>query len=300
MKPKVLSMFPILILILILAVSCNSSLTSTTSTTTTPITYSLSELKFKLLAAYPDYFWCDPDLYPIARPETEQQNAIDRFSDIKANLEEYSAILVYLNLPDKAEYTDAEKLLIYREHKKLQGVAQVIPATAGYTFSIRTGRNEGKTYQGTISELGVIKVTGETVSINTCPICLATGTLISTPEGPVQVEELQEGMVIYTVDITGKKIPGFISTIASVPVPSSFRITTITLNDGRVVSASFSHPTADGRVVGDLQVGDELDGGIVFSLTAELYTGFTHDILAEGGTGLYWANGILLKSTLLR
>jgi hypothetical protein len=297
MKPKVLT---ILILILILAVSCNGNLTSTTTAITTPVTYSLSELKYKLLAAYPDYFWCDPELYPIARPDTKQQNAINMFSDIRANQEEYSAILTHLNLPDKIEYSDAEKLLIYREHKTLQGAVQMMIASPDYAFTIRTGQNEGRSYQGTISALGVIKVTSELTSFNTCPICLASGTLISTPVGSIPVENFHEGMAIYTIDSTGKKTTGFISTIASVPVPSSFKITTVTLNDGRVVSASFSHPTADGRVIGDLQVGDELDGGTVVSLTAELYMGFTHDILPEGGTGLYWANGILLKSTLVK
>jgi hypothetical protein len=203
-----------------------------------------------------------------------------------------------LNLPDKTGYTDDEKLQIYREYKKLNGAVQVVPAVSGYTFTIRTGQNQGKTYQGTVSTAGVINVTGETTSINTCPICLAAGTLIDTPNGPVPVEQLQKGMVIYTQDSAGKKIAGVITTTASVQAPSSFKITTIVLDDGRTVSASPGHPTPDGRTIGDLKTGDNLDGGIVVSVTAEPYSGCTFDILSDGGTGLYRANGILLKSTL--
>jgi hypothetical protein len=78
--------------------------------------------------------------------------------------------LIHLNLTNKTGYTDEEKLQIYREHKKVQSAVQVMPATADFIFTIRTGQNQGKAYQGTISTLGVIKVTNETTSFNTCPV----------------------------------------------------------------------------------------------------------------------------------
>lgn len=277
-----------------------SSTTATTPipTTTTASTYSISELKYILLAAYPDYFWCDPDFYPVARPESELGNAIAQFTTIMANQEEFAAILNHLNLPGKAEYTDDEKLQIYREYKKLNGAVQVVSATPDYTFTIRTGQGQGKTYQGTISTVGVIKVTSETTSFNTCPICLAAGTLIDTPNGPIPVEELGKGMAIYTVDAGGNKVAAVILETASVLAPEGFQITHIVLSDGRTVSASPGHPTPDGRAISNLKVGDVLDGEIVASVAPVPYSGFTYDILPEGGTGLYWANGILLKSTL--
>jgi hypothetical protein len=300
MKPRVLALLAIFILTLSLPVACTSTPADTTSTTPMPTSYTLSQLKYRLLAAYPDYFWCDPDSYPVARPGAEQQKAIDQFAAISADHEEFSAILVRLNLANKTGFTDDEKLQVYREHKKLQGAVQVTPAAAGYTFTIRTGQNQGKVYEGTVSTLGAVKVTDEAASFNTCPICLAAGTLIDTPDGLIPVEELQAEMVIYTVDGAGNKIKGVISAKASVPAPLSFKITTIALSDGRTVTASPGHPAADGRVMGDLEVGDVLDGGTVVAVTSGLYTGSTYDILPNGGTGLYWANGILLKSTLVR
>jgi Tfp pilus assembly major pilin PilA len=276
----------------------NTTTTTTTGTTTTTSAYTISQLKYQLLAAYPDYFWCDPDLYPVARSGVEQQNAIDQFAAIEANREEFTAILQHLNLPVKTAYTDDEKLQIYREYKKLNGVVQVVAAASGYTFTIRVGQNQGETYQGTIAANGLITVTSTTPGINTCPICLAAGTLIDTPDGPVPVEELLKGMMIYTQDVTGKKIVGVITAAASVQSPTSFQITRIALNDGRSVATSPGHPTTDGRTIGELKVGDTLDGGIIASVTAVPYSGYTFDIFPDGGSGFYWANGILLKSTL--
>ena len=284
-----------------LELSNPTSITTTTTpipTTTTASTHSISELKYILLAAYPDYFWCDPDFYSVARPGSELGNAIAQFATIIANQEEFAAILNHLNLPSKAEYTDDEKLQIYREYKKLNGAVQVVSATPDYTFTIRTGQGQGETYQGTITTAGVIKVTSETTSFNTCPICLAVGTLIDTPNGPIPVEELGKGMAIYTVDASGNRIAAVISETASVPAPEGFQIIHVVLSDGRTVSASPGHPTPDGREISDLNVGDVLDGEIVISVTPVPYSGFTYDILPEGGAGLYWANGILLKSTL--
>jgi hypothetical protein len=307
MNMRIRAIFLFAIFAAVLLMSCQKTTTNTTTnatstttagTTTSTSAYTISQLKYQLLAAYPDYFWCDPDFYPIARSGVEQQNAIDQFAAIQANREEFTAILTHLNLPDKANYTDDEKLQIYREYKKLNGAVQVTAAASGYTFTIRIGQNQGETYQGTIATNGLITVTSTTPSINTCPICLAEGTLIDTPNGPVAVEELRKGMVIYTQDLTGKKIAGVITATASAQSPTSFQITRIALNDGRVVSASPGHPTTDGRTIGGLKVGDTLYGGIVVSVTAVPYGGYTFDILPDGGTGFYWANGILLKSTL--
>lgn len=303
---RVVAVFLFAIFAAVLLMSCQKTTTPATTTTptitvtntTTTVAYTFSELKYKLLAAYPDYFWCDPDLYPIVRSGVEQQNAIDQFAAITANQEEFTAILCHLTLADKAGYTDDEKLQIYREYKKLNGAVQVTATASGYTFTIRVGQNQGETYQGTITANGVITVTSTTPSINTCPICLAEGTLIDTPNGLVPVEKLQKGMIIYTQDSTGKKIAGVITAAVSVQSPTSFQIIRIALNDGRSVSASPGHPTTDRRTIGELKVGDYLDGGIVAAVTAVPYNGYTFDILPDGGSGFYWANGILLKSTL--
>ena len=59
------------------------------------------------------------------------------------------------------------------------------------------------------------------------------------------------------------------------------------------------HPLTDGRRAGDLAAGDVYDGAVVFSSDRVVYTGGrTFDVLPAGQTGFYWANGVLLASTL--
>ena len=50
---------------------------------------------------------------------------------------------------------------------------------------------------------------------------------------------------------------------------------------------------------GTLEVGDMVDGSNVALWTLEPYSGGrTYDLLPAGASGTYWANGILLASTL--
>jgi hypothetical protein len=258
------------------------------------------QLEYRLLAAYPDYFWCDPDYYPIAREGQEQQNAIDQFSAIQANQQEFQAILDYLSLGAKSSYTDEEKLLIYRQHKRLTRIIQMTAGASGsFTFSLRTGEGQGLKIDGTVSATGAIKVTSSTTSFNTCPICLAAGTLIGTPDGPLAVESVKVGTMVWTLDASGNRVAVPVIETHSTAVPAGFQMVKVTLSDGRVVTASPGHPTSDMRALGDYVAGDTLDSAVVISAErVPNETGATYDILPAGGTGPYWADGVLLLSTL--
>jgi len=96
------------------------------------------------------------------------------------------------------------------------------------------------------------------------------------------VEKLQQGMMIYTQDDAGKKIAGVITATASAQSPTSFQIIRIVLNDGRIVSASpaIHYRRADNRRIESRRY---LDGGIVASVTAVPYSGYTFDILPKAG-----------------
>ena len=109
------------------------------ATTTTAVTYSLPELEYRLFSQF-DVFWCDPDFYPIARPESELASARAQFPTIKANETEFSAILNYLSLDRKDSYTDEEKLLIFRQHKKLTLAVQ--NAAPAEQLGSATGSNQ--------------------------------------------------------------------------------------------------------------------------------------------------------------
>jgi hypothetical protein len=71
------------------------------------------------------------------------------------------------------------------------------------------------------------------------------------------------------------------------------------LADGRELLVSPGHRTADGRQAGDLKIGDQLDGSNITTWELVPYAdGRTYDLLPAGATGFYWANGILMASTI--
>jgi Hint domain-containing protein len=258
-----------------------------------------SELKYILLARYPDFFFCDPDYYPIAR-EDEGKLALERFPGIQASVEEFQAILNHNGLGGLAFFSDDQKLLIYREHKKL---AAIFFELAGdeYRFSLRTANQnqQGFNIQGSIDGKGKVMVLSREPAIATCPICLSVHTLVDTPGGEVAVEDLRPGDPVWTMDEARERVPAVILKMVRVAVPAGQPMVHVVLDDGRELWASPGHPTADGRRLGDLRVGDMLDGGRLALVETAPYNGLaTFDLLPSGGTGLYWADGILMGSTL--
>ena len=310
MKQTRLSGFWVLILILIMLVTgCVSQTQTTTTSTTTTVTttttsilpqvYTLPELKYILITYYPDLFWCDPDYYPVGSAEKEQQNALDQFKAIRANPEEFTAILNHLILPDQVDYTDEEKLLIYRQHKELTLGLQVIQTRDKFDFTLRVSRGQGYRISGTISLSGTINILTTEESTNTCPICLSRGTLIGTPAGLVAVEDLRQGMAVWTLDEYGRQAEAMIIQTSSTMVPNSFQMLRIRLTDGREITVSPGHPSAERNLLCEYMAGDFLDGALIASIETVFYDGnATYDILPSGSTGSYWANGILLGSTL--
>lgn len=269
----------------------------TSSTTTGTYTYNVPQIKYLLIARYPDLFWCDPDFYPVARDELP--NALTQFSTFRADSDEFAAILHHLNLEVKTDYSDEEKLLVYRQHKLLTRGLEITGTASPYSFSLRTGEDQGYRITGTITSGGSINETTRETSFNTCPICLTEGTVIDSPLGPIPVEDLRQGMIVWTADETGEKIEAVLTKTTRKSVPIGFEMVKITLQDGRLITVSPGHPTADNRSLNSYSPGENLDGSVVTRVENVPYSGkFTYDILPAGYTGLYWANGILLKSTL--
>ena len=258
-----------------------------------------TELKYRLLAEYPNFFFCDPDSYPIAR-DINADVVNQRFPEIQANAEEFKAILAHNGLAGVTAFTDEQKLLIYQEYKKLNAIDLSL-AGDHYQFQLRISDNSGQGYfiKGTIDGQGVIEVSAKTLTRTSCPICLAAHTLIDTPRGPVAVENLRLGDSVWTVDAAGRRIAVPILKLGSVPAPLGHEMVHVVLDDARELWASPGHPTADGRRMGILKVGDLLDGGRIILLERVPYDQpRTYDLLPSGATGFYWADGILMGSTL--
>jgi len=269
--------------------------------TLAPSSLSPTELKYRVLDQFPDFFFCDPDFYPIARGD-EMAMAQQRFPALQANQEEFQAILNRNGLSAKTTFTDEEKLLIYREHKKLNAIFFEVSGDR-YQFQIQTGAEgqQGSFITGTIDANGAIEVKKQESSFPSCPICLAAGTLIDTPLGAVAVERLRMGDPVWTLNEEGERVAGKILKTSHVPVPSTHQMIHVILTDGRELWTSSGHPTANGQRFSDLQVNDMLDGAHVILVERLPYVGTaTYDLLPSGDTGLYWANGILMGSTLAK
>lgn len=132
-----------------------------------------------------------------------------------------------------------------------------------------------------------------------CPICLPEDARIATPTGNQRVVDLRPGMSVFTLDEKGQRMAVRIDRVGSALVPTSHMLVHIELSDGRTLRASPGHPTADGRVLGSLKVGDRLDNATIVHAKRVLYgLPRTFDILPSGKTGAYWANGVLVGSTL--
>jgi hypothetical protein len=132
-----------------------------------------------------------------------------------------------------------------------------------------------------------------------CPecICASPDTPIATPEGARPIASLVPGDLVYSV-AHGRVAPVPILEIRRVPA-HHHAVARLVMESGVVLEISGVHPTADGRRIGDLHPGDELDGVGVREATVIPYAhDATYDILPDSDTGTYFAGGLLIGSTL--
>lgn len=285
----------------LLLAACGGGLTA--SPTPAPSPLPLAELKYRVMDAGGRIEFCDPDFFPLAR-SNEDDLARAKIADIQKDAETYAAITRRVG-------TDA--LAVYRDWKALNalvfspasfgGPSQ--PQTASFNYRSTGGpsatatKASGTQLEGTVDVFGKVDITKRTgVGPLNCPICLARDTKIATPAGEIPVQDLKVGDVVWTLT-DGARVAAPLIAIGSTPVPPTHQVVRVVLSDRRTVLVSPGHPTADGRHIGDLRAGDELDGAIIVSAEREPYDGgFTFDVRPAGPSGAYWANGVLLASTI--
>jgi hypothetical protein len=126
--------------------------------------------------------------------------------------------------------------------------------------------------------------------------CLVAGTLISAAGGLVKVEDLRTGILIWSVTRTGEKV---LVPVLKVDAGRIFETYQVKLYDGRSVTATNDHPTADGRLFRDLVIGQPYDGSFIKGIVCRSSDCTSYDLQPDGETAYYWANGILIGSTFV-
>jgi len=232
-------------------------------------------------------------------------NARDRLPMIEADTEAFQAILEHEHLTADQPFTDQQLVTINEDYKQMQAI-DLQPAVDGYRFSVLVPKpaapSANERASGVVSPLGQVTIEQRAPGVRpNCPICLAGGVLIDTASGAVPVQDIRAGMRVWTTDAGGRRVVAVVDEVGHVLAPMGHEVVRVVLGDGRIVTASPGHPTADGRTVGELRPGDVLDGSEVVSASLIAYAGAaTYDLLPSGPTGTYFANGILLGSTLRR
>jgi hypothetical protein len=263
------------------------------------------ELRYAIVDRFGPRWYCDPDEYPIRRG-TDLESALARWEEVAASGDLFGAILTRHGIAPAATYTDDQKLAVYEDYKVLASIPLEPIGNGRYRFDYlampAAGAESGTRTAGIVDEHGVFTIeqqapAGEPI----CPICLARGTAVETPAGPVAVERLRIGDAVWTMDEAGRRVEATVVALGRAEAPAGHRVVRLVLADGRTVTASPGHPLGDGRTLGDLHVGDLVDGSAVTAADLVAYDGpWTFDIAVSGPTGLYLVDGIPLGSTLVR
>jgi hypothetical protein len=128
-------------------------------------------------------------------------------------------------------------------------------------------------------------------------VCADPDTPISTPDGERPISEIAVGDWVYSVERDQLVVVPVVR-INRAPV-EHHRVVRVSLASGRSLEVSAPHPTADGRTFGELRVGDTLDDVAVTGIELIPYAHpFTYDILPSTQTGIYFAAGVAIGSSL--
>ena len=155
----------------------------------------------------------------------------ERWPEVLVDPELLSAVLQALHLPPlvQANLNDEQRLAVYRLWKVASAITLETIGNGRYRFDYLAqpaeGAPQGTRTAGIIDDSGRITIeqqapAGEPI----CPICLAAGTLIETPDGTVAVERLRLGDPIWTLDVDGRRVAGTVIALGSTAAPAGHRV----------------------------------------------------------------------------
>ncbi|MBA3468450.1 MAG: Hint domain-containing protein [Herpetosiphonaceae bacterium] len=247
--------------------------------------------------------WCDYEYYPLHHMAGFEERAQSAIQDMALSDPAGLQIIQQTTglITDITTLNITQTLALYYQIRSTDSIYlhDYIDERYQFTAHIKNDIDQTIRVEGTITNLGAIEIQSQEPEYVMCPTCLAANTLIATPGGAVPVQQLRAGDIVWTATPDGTWIAAPILRVSRSAVPPQHQVARVTLSDGRRVTASLRHPTSDGRLFAELNVGEQLDGGTISRIEQADYAhGWTYDLLPEGATGWYWADGVLLASTL--
>lgn len=129
--------------------------------------------------------------------------------------------------------------------------------------------------------------------------CLASTTKILTLKGDIPVKQIKVGQLVWTLNKNGKRVTAPVIKISKTRVPQTHHVIHLILKDGRELWVSPDHPIISKKKIHQLRKRQAYDRSTVLYINLVSYVGkYTYDILPDGDMGHYWANNILIGSTL--
>lgn len=137
------------------------------------------------------------------------------------------------------------------------------------------------------------------VLFNCAAICAPLDAQVETPSGSVAMGTLRPGDLVYSVDQDATVVAPLLD--VRYTRVSGHEMVRLGLDDGTTLEMSASHPSADGRLFGDLVPGDVLDGRAIVDRQIVPYDDeYIVDILPDTDTGDYFVSSVRLGTTLDR
>ncbi len=123
---------------------------------------------------------------------------------------------------------------------------------------------------------------------------ISPDTRIRTAGVQKRIADIKKGELVLSDEEKAVRV----KKVSKAPV-KNYKVLKVKLNDGTIFEVSPGHPTADGRRFKELKMGDILDNRMVVEtkLIPYIYS-HIYDILPDSKTGNYYANGVLVGSTL--
>lgn len=126
------------------------------------------------------------------------------------------------------------------------------------------------------------------------PNCLSPDTRIKTDGIQKRIADIKVGDIVISDDDNKVKVIKIKKIEAK-----KYKILKVEFNDGTILEISPNHPTSDGRLFKDLMMGDIVNNRIVIETKLIQYNyKYTYDILPDSEKGNYYANSVLVGSTL--